>query len=72
MTTLRSYVTHLECSFSLKHYEPERLYNLSDADRPLIVRYDLDAIKNAIKPKDLLARPQDTVSYTHLTLPTKA
>ena len=66
MTTLRSYVTHLECSFSLKHYEPERLYNLSDADRPLIVRYDLDAIKNAVTPKDLLARPQDMWRYEEL------
>ncbi|MBO44842.1 MAG: threonine synthase [Rhodospirillaceae bacterium] len=66
MTVLRSYVTHLECSFSLKHYEPERLYNLSDAGRPLIVRYDLNAIKAAVSPEDLLARPQDMWRFEEL------
>jgi threonine synthase len=66
MPALRSYVTHLECSFSLKQYEPERLYNLSDAERPLIVRYDLDAVRDAVTPADLQARPQDMWRYEEL------
>src|SRR5262249_12327591 len=35
------YVTHLECSKTGKTYEPNRLYNLSEAGKPLLVRYDL-------------------------------
>ena len=35
------YVTHLECSKTGKRYEPHKLYNLSEAGKPLLVRYDL-------------------------------
>jgi threonine synthase len=35
------YVTHLECSKTGQTYEPNRLYNLSAAGKPLLVRYDL-------------------------------
>jgi threonine synthase len=35
------YVTHLECSKTGKKYEPNKLYNLSEASKPLLVRYDL-------------------------------
>jgi threonine synthase len=35
------YVTHLECSKTGKKYEPNKLYNLSEAGKPLLVRYDL-------------------------------
>ena len=34
------YVTHLECSKTGKTYEPNKLYNLSEAGKPLLVRYD--------------------------------
>jgi threonine synthase len=36
------YVTHLECSKTGKTYEPNKLYNLSEAGKPLLVRYDLE------------------------------
>jgi threonine synthase len=35
------FVTHLECSKTGKIYEPNKLYNLSEAGKPLLVRYDL-------------------------------
>ncbi len=35
------FVTHLECSKTGKRYEPNKLYNLSEAGKPLLVRYDL-------------------------------
>lgn len=35
------YVTHLECSKTGKTYAPNQLYNLSEAGKPLLVRYDL-------------------------------
>lgn len=44
------YVTHLECSKTGKTYEPNKLYNLSEAGKPLLVRYDLKAAaKNLTK-----------------------
>src|SRR5262245_49200560 len=36
------YVTHLECSKTGKTYEPNKLYNLSEAGKPLLVHYDLE------------------------------
>jgi threonine synthase len=62
----RSYVSHLECSFSLKRYEPGRLHNLSDAGRPLVVRYDLEDVAAAVAHDDLLRRPQDMWRYEEL------
>ena len=35
------YVTHLECSKTGEKYEPNKLYNLSEAGKPLLVRYNL-------------------------------
>ncbi|MFN0120613.1 MAG: threonine synthase [Blastocatellia bacterium] len=35
------YVTHLECSKTGQSYKPNKLYNLSEAGKPLLVRYDL-------------------------------
>ncbi len=38
-----TFVTHLECSLTGERYEADRLHGLSEAGRPLLVRYDLDA-----------------------------
>jgi threonine synthase len=51
------FVTHLECSKTGKSYEPNKIYNLSEAGKPLLVRYDLkratetltkDSLKNRV------------------------
>src|SRR3990170_3323779 len=39
------FVTHLECSLTGERHEAGRLHNLSRAGKPLLVRYDLDAIR---------------------------
>ena len=39
-----SYVTHLECSLTGRSYPAGEVHGLSEAGRPLLVRYDLDAI----------------------------
>lgn len=44
----RDYVTHLECSETGKHYAKDQPHNLSDAGKPLLVRYDLDKAKGEI------------------------
>ena len=42
---MRSYVTHLECSATGKAFPPDQIYNLSEAGKPLLVRYDLEKMK---------------------------
>ena len=37
---MSNYVTHLECSYSQKKYVKNKVYNLSDLSKPLLVRYD--------------------------------
>ena len=51
------YVTHLECSLTGERHEAGRLHNLSQAGKPLLVRYDLDAIRNALTRDVLASRP---------------
>ena len=40
-----TFVTHLECSISGKRYEKDLVHGLSDKGKPLLVRYDLEKIK---------------------------
>ena len=55
----RTFVTHLECSISGVSYEADRLHGLSEAGRPMLVRYDLPAIGAALSRDTLEARPTD-------------
>ena len=48
-------VTHLECSLTGEHYPAGRVHGLSRAGRPLLVRYDLDAVGRRLD-RDALAR----------------
>lgn len=49
-------VTHLECSISGKVYPSGAVYGLSEAGRPLLVRYDLDRIRETATFAGMLAR----------------
>jgi threonine synthase len=51
-----TFVSHLECSLSGEHYPADTLQGLSDVGRPLLVRYDLPAIANAITKEELRNR----------------
>ena len=51
------FVTHLECSLTGERHEAGRLHNLSRAGKPLLVRYDLDAVARALTRDVLAARP---------------
>ncbi len=53
---LPSFVTHLECSITGKRYEADRVQELSEAGRPLLVRYDLAALAKSIDKETLAAR----------------
>ena len=63
MTTQGTFVTHLECSETGKRYEPDRLYNLSEAGKPLLVRYDLDALQRSVAKSDLAGRAPEFWRY---------
>ena len=61
-----SFVTHLECSATGERYEPDQLHGLSRSGKPLLVRYDLDGVGNAVDRDDLEARPADLWRYREL------
>jgi len=67
LTTDRpTFVTHLECSITGERYEADTLHGLSRAGRPLLVRYDLDAVR-ANLPRSLLeARATDLWRWREL------
>ena len=51
------FMTHLECSLTGERYESDRLQNLSRAGKPLLARYDLDAVASRLNSEELAARP---------------
>ena len=61
-----TFVTHLECSLTGKRYEADRLHGLSDAGRPLLVRYDLAAAGQAFSRDTLDMRPTDMWRWREL------
>ncbi len=64
LTTERpTFVTHLECGLKGDRYEADRLHGLSQAGRPLLVRYDLTALARAVSKESIAARPADFWRY---------
>jgi threonine synthase len=58
-----TFVTHLECGLTGKRYPADEVHNLSEAGRPLLVRYDLEGIASAVSKADLARRPQGLWKY---------
>jgi threonine synthase len=54
----KTFVSHLECSLTGARYEADRVHGLSEAGRPLLVRYDLAALRASIS-KEVLATRSD-------------
>src|SRR5207302_854677 len=52
-----SYATHLECSVSAQTYDIAKLHGLSAVNKPLLARYDLDALRRAVSREEIAARP---------------
>ncbi len=63
---LPTFVTHLECSMTGEHYPADTLQTLSRAGRPLLVRYDLDAVRRTFSRDALSSRPQSLWRYREL------
>lgn len=58
-----TFVSHLECGLSGERYPADTLHNLSRDGKPLIVRYDLAALKHAASKDALLYRAPDMWRY---------
>ena len=61
-----TFVTHLECSLTGERYDADTLHNLSRAGKPLLVRYDLDAVRAALTREALAARETDLWRWREL------
>ncbi len=53
---LPTFVSHLECGATGERYPADRLHGLSRAGKPLLVRYDLEALGRALSRQDLAGR----------------
>lgn len=62
----KSFVTNLECSISGEHYPADHIHGLSRAGRPLLVRYDLAAIRKHLSKTELEARGTDLWRWREL------
>jgi len=58
-----TFVTHLECGLTGKSYPADQIHNLSEAGRPLLVKYDLEGIRRAVTKDDLARRPGGLWKY---------
>jgi threonine synthase len=61
-----TFVTYLECSATGERYAADEPHNLSRAGKPLLVRYDLAAVKKALSKEKLASRPADLWRYREL------
>ena len=67
LTTERpTFVTQLECAFTGDSYPADAIHNLSRANKPLLVRYDLAGVKQALSKDALASRPPDLWRYREL------
>ncbi len=62
-----NFVTHLECANCGTRYEADEVHNLcTSCQRPLWVRYDLDALKKKFNKKALFGRPPTIWRYLEM------
>ena len=62
-----NYVTHLECAACNARYEAGRLYNLCEkCGKPLLVRYDVEAVRRALPRSELRTRRSDMWRYREM------
>ena len=63
MEQLPTFVSHLECGLTGEHHPADTLHGLSNAGKPLLVRYDLDALARAVDKAAVTRRPPDFWRY---------
>ena len=62
----QNFVSHLECGLTGERYEADRIHGLSRAGRPLLVRYDLAALRVHLSRDVVAARPTDMWRWREL------
>lgn len=65
-TSRKSFVTHLECSKTGESHAAGEIHGLSRAGAPLLVRYDLAAISQALQQDHLAIRQPDLWRYREM------
>ena len=60
------YVKYLQCSKCGKIYEANRLHQLCQCGKPLLVRYDLERIRKEVKRDDIASRVNSLWRYREL------
>jgi threonine synthase len=60
------FMTHLECSLTGERYDSDKLQNLSKAGKPLLARYDLDAVAARLTREELASRPANMWKWREL------
>ena len=50
---MNTFVSHLECSYTGERYNKNEIHNLSNAEKPLLVKYHLDQIKEKITRQEI-------------------
>lgn len=64
---MKSFLSHLECAFCSRQLDADRLWNLCpDCGKPLLARYDLTAVAQALSPADLSHREPTVWRYREL------
>lgn len=61
-----SYVSHLHCPKCQKEYTAREQHQLCVCGSPLLVHYDLAALRKVLKPHDLIKRPANLWRYHEL------
>ncbi len=62
----KTFVTHLECSYTGETYKADRVHGLSREGKPLLVRYDLAALGAGLDRETLSARSGGLWKYLEL------
>ncbi len=66
-TAWRSFLTHLECSACGQRHDADQLQTVcSTCGKVLFARYDLDGVRQSVKPTELSARRWDMWRYAEL------
>ena len=61
-----NFVTHLECTMTGERHEANQVHGLSRAGKPLLVRYDLAGVREALSKEMLTQRAPDLWRYREL------
>src|SRR4029079_6463483 len=58
--------THLECAMEGDHYPADQIHNLSKANKPLLVRYDLAGVRKQLTKEARAQRAADMWRYREM------